>query len=267
MEHVMSDLIKYALGYVKLGCFVFPCKLNKSPMTPHGYQDASNDRETVKAWWTERPDASIGIACGATGWLVLDVDPDKGGFESYAELRDREIITPGDLLTFTTRTGSGGMHIVWLQPEGVEIGNSAGKLGQGLDVRGYGGYIIAPPSPHPSGNAYQIELNAKPQPAPARLVELLKEKPVPPQAERNIAALNPKGALKHAVTTIVRSNKGARNTALSNQAWFLLHLVKDGSIPLNVVTDTLGLAGKQVGLTEREIQATLMSKTRLVLGG
>lgn len=262
----MDNLLSYARGYAKLGAHVFPCKLDKTPMTPHGFKDATTNLEQIGKWWNAEPMASIGIACGASGWLVLDIDADKGGFESYAELRDREIITPGDLLTFTTRTGSGGMHIVWLQPEGVEIGNSAGKLGQGLDIRGYGGYIIAPPSPHPSGNTYQIERNERPRPAPARLVELLVEIKQP-KSEFVSGPVNPKGAIKSAITKVARASKGERNNVLSNQAWFLLHLVKDGSVPLNVATDALNYAGRAVGLSEREIQTTLQSKTRLVLGG
>jgi bifunctional DNA-binding transcriptional regulator/antitoxin component of YhaV-PrlF toxin-antitoxin module len=271
----MEELIKHAAGYAKLGCAVFPCHLDKTPMTPHGFKDATTDRATVLAWWTEHPQASIGIACGASGWLVLDIDGDKGGFESFAELRDRDIITSDDLHTFTTRTGGGGMHIAWKQPEGVKIGNSTDPIRRllglkagdvlGLDIRGEGGYIIAPPSGHPSGNLYQIEINAKPQPAPERLVDLLTEIKKP-KAEFTAGPINPKGAIKSAISKVAQAPKGERNNVLSNQAWFLLHLVKDGSIPRNIAEDALRYAGQGAGLTEREIQATLISKSRLVLG-
>jgi hypothetical protein len=126
---VMDELIRDAIAYAKRGCFVFPCKLDKTPMTPHGFKDATNNLEQIGKWWNAEPSASIGIACGATGWLVLDVDPDKGGFESFAELRDREILTPADLDTFTTRTGGGGMHIVWLRTAGQQRGQVGSRAG------------------------------------------------------------------------------------------------------------------------------------------
>jgi hypothetical protein len=261
----MDELIKHASGYAKLGCFVFPCALDKKPLTPHGFKDATNDRAIVRAWWTEHPQASIGIACGATCWLVLDVDADKGGFESFAELRDREILTPGDLDTFTTRTGGGGMHIVWLQPAGVPLGNSAGKLGPGLDTRGEGGYIIAPPSGHPSGNLYQIEINSKPKPAPARLVDLLTVKEPTPSGPVMIPK-NLDRTLQRSYERVANASQGTRNQTLNNASFYLFGLVREQKLADGDVKETMRAAGLRAGLDEREIQATLTSAWRGAMG-
>lgn len=263
----MNSLLKPAIGYAHRGAYVFPCKLEKKPLTPHGFQDATRDLKQISAWWIDQPMASIGIACGASGWLVIDIDPDKGGFESYAELRDEDVITPGDLLTFTTRTGGGGMHIVWLQPEGVQIGNSAGKLGPGLDIRGYGGYIIAPPSRHPSGNRYQIEINAAPVPAPARLVERLVETPKPVEAVPLKPPENLSRTLQKSYERVANAGEGVRNDTLNKAGFYLFHLVRDGLLNESEVRDTLYVAAQRAGLEERETLATINSAYRGALGG
>ena len=262
----MDELIKHASGYAKLGVFVFPCNLDKTPMTPHGFKDATNDRAQVRAWWTERPEASIGIACGASGWLVLDIDADKGGFESYAELRDKDIITPADLDTFTSRTGGGGMHIVWQQPQGVLIGNSAGKLGKGLDIRGDGGYIIAPPSPHPSGTAYQIERNARPRPAPGRLVELLLAAPSIPTSEGIVIPKNLSRTLQRSYERVANASQGTRNDTLNKAAFYLFGLVREQQLAHEEVRETMYAAGLRAGLKDNEIRATLTSAWRGAMG-
>jgi hypothetical protein len=261
----MSDLIKHASGYAKLGCYVFPCHPDKTPMTPHGFKDATNDRTVVRAWWSEHPTASIGIACGATGWLVVDIDPDKGGFESFDALREQEVITHDDLDTFTTRTGGGGMHIVYLQPQGVMIGNSAGKLGKGLDVRGDGGYIIAPPSGHPSGNLYQIEINTKPIPAPERLVELLTVR----EPSAPVALVIPKNlsrTLQRSYERVANATQGTRNETLNKASFYLFGLVREQQLADGEVRETMYAAGLRAGLDEREIQATLTSAWRGAMG-
>lgn len=130
--------------------------------------------ERVKNWWRENPGASIGIPTGrASGWVVLDVDIDKGGDASLTALIER---IGGIPETLTARTGSGGTHFFFECPLDVEIRNSAGKLGVGLDIRGEGGYVIAAPSPHPSGGAYKWISFADPAPFPQLIIEMLASK-------------------------------------------------------------------------------------------
>jgi hypothetical protein len=109
-------------------------------LTKQGHHNATTDRSRITAWWNLWPGANIGIPTGErSGILALDVDQSKGLDALEAE--------HGELpATRTHSTGSGGMHYLFAYPAGVEIRNSAGKLAEGLDVRGEGGYIIAPPS-------------------------------------------------------------------------------------------------------------------------
>jgi len=135
-----------ALNIADKGIPVFPCEAGgKDPLTKHGFKDATTSKSKITAWWNRWQEANIGVPTGArSGFWVLDVDADKGGFESLAAL----LATHGELPhTATVRTGGGGRHYYFKYPQdGTVIPNSAGKLGRGLDVRGEGGYVLVPPS-------------------------------------------------------------------------------------------------------------------------
>jgi hypothetical protein len=146
-----AKLIEAAVEYAGRGLPVFPCN-GKLPRTEHGFQDASTDTEAVLAWWTRWPEANIGIPTGAaSGLVVLDVDVQHGGAGALAELERKHGKLPR---APEVLTGGGGKHLYFAHP-GREVRNSAGKLGPGLDVRADGGYVIAPPSLHPSGRPYR----------------------------------------------------------------------------------------------------------------
>ena len=150
-----SANLEAALAYAQAGRAVLPCKPSgKEPLTAHGVKDATCDAVQILEWWKRCPDANVAIATGkVSGIVVLDIDPRHGGAESLKELEAKFGKLPD---TVTTITGGGGRHAYFRYPKGVEgIPNSAGALGPGLDVRADGGYVIAPPSMHPSGDEYQ----------------------------------------------------------------------------------------------------------------
>ncbi len=93
-----------------------------------------------------------------SGILVLDVDG-KTGEESLIDFERRGFHWPD---TLTVRTGGGGQHLYFKWPEGASVRNSAGKIAPGLDIRGQGGYVVAPPSLHASGARYEINEAAIP---------------------------------------------------------------------------------------------------------
>ena len=66
-----------ALVYASLGFHVFPCGQNKRPRTPNGFKDATTDEAQIRAWWVQWPHAQIGVACGASGIVVIDLDVDR----------------------------------------------------------------------------------------------------------------------------------------------------------------------------------------------
>ncbi|MGC8960204.1 MAG: bifunctional DNA primase/polymerase [Chloroflexia bacterium] len=170
-----------ALSYAARGWPVFPCRpRGKTPLTPHGFKDATCDPETIRAWWERWPDANIAIPTGApSGLLALDVDPRSGGDESLRELEQRYGPLPR---TVESLTGGGGRHILFRCPNSMRCG----KLAEGIDIKANGGYIIVPPSVHPNGRPY-VWLHpddVPPAEPPAWLLELAR-----PQLLRAAAAL------------------------------------------------------------------------------
>lgn len=143
-----------------------PCGKNaaKHPRTMHGVSDASADLATVTRWWQMWPNANIGIATGRRSDLVvLDVDFRASGDASLATLIDQHGPLPE---TACVHTGGGGLHYYFAHPGGT-VRNSASKLGAGLDIRGEGGYVVAPPSLHVSGATYTWALVCPSAPLPA----------------------------------------------------------------------------------------------------
>ena len=107
----------------------------------HGHKDASSDPMRVVSWWTETPDANIGIACEASNLLVIDIDPRNGG----TEWSDLGLL---DGMAVEVRTGGGGTHYYFQLPDFPHVKT----LAPGVDVKGYGGYVVAPPSVVEQGN-------------------------------------------------------------------------------------------------------------------
>jgi hypothetical protein len=150
---VDAGLGRAAAQYARRGWFVFPLKPRaKEPLTAHGVHDASDDPQVVVAWWREWPTANVGLDVHRSGLVVVDLDPAKGGIESWETVCVEHALEP--YATLRSRTGSGGMHLVYRAPLGLTVRNSAEKLGAGIDVRGRGGYIVLPPSLHPNGTPY-----------------------------------------------------------------------------------------------------------------
>lgn len=133
--------LERALLYAEQGWAVFPVIPNdKRPLTPNGFKDATKERDRIERWWTENPNANIGIATGEpSGLAIIDVDVRDGkpGRESVASLRG----LPG---TLTARTQSGGWHLYFLRPEGG-LRCKNGFL-PGVDLKADGGYVVAPGS-------------------------------------------------------------------------------------------------------------------------
>ena len=129
-----------ALGYAAQGLPVFPClPRGKEPAIKRGFHAATTNPETIRRYWRV-PDRNIGIATGAlSGVWVLDIDGDDGA----ASLRALEAQHGKLPETWSSSTGR-GRHI-WFRYTGP-IPSSAGRIAPGLDVRGDGGYVVAPPS-------------------------------------------------------------------------------------------------------------------------
>ena len=178
---MITPLAQAALDLAKQGGAVFPLhtvddgkcscaardceRPGKHPRTRRGLHDASRNEAQVKQWWWQWPDANVGLATGvASGVVVLDIDGPKGA-ESIKALQAKHGKLPK---TPTARTGGGGWHLYFRHPGGL-VRNSVKRLGDGLDVRGDGGYVVAPPSIHASGEAYRWATKASPEVPTAEL--------------------------------------------------------------------------------------------------
>lgn len=167
-------MIEHALKYAAAGIHVFPLLPGgKTPITPHGCLDATDDDATIAAWWRQTPDANIGIATGpATGLLVVDLDGPAG------EAAWASIVADEDVTTARAKTAN-GQHLYFRSS--LTVGNTAKKIGPGIDTRGKGGYVVAPPSLHPSGARYEWLTRDKPAQLPDWLEEIIHlVKPQPP---------------------------------------------------------------------------------------
>ena len=156
MVYSMKDCaLKYA---VVLGLPVFPLKpKGKTPLTRHGFKEATTDPKQISAWWDNEPMANIGIATGGPAGLLvidLDVDEEKGidGRETLRKWEGQHGKLPDH--TWLAITGRGGYHYFYHDPFGSRSGTG---LYEGIDIRGDGGYIVAPPSVHPNGRRYEWE--------------------------------------------------------------------------------------------------------------
>lgn len=192
--------LEYALFYAtEKGWAVFPLKPHdKKPLFPaahekgnpckgecgqvgHGFHDAVIDAFTISEWWSKYPNAGIGIATGnKSGFFALDVDPVHHGEETFKKHTGKYGELPK---TVTALTGSGGHHYLFTMPN-MDIRNSAGRLGEGLDTRGNGGYIATAPTIHPNGKPYKwIEPPSRTVLAesPEWLLKMLFEEKIAPQ--------------------------------------------------------------------------------------
>lgn len=149
----MSELLAAALSYVKRGLSVIPIQAHeKRPLIAwEEYQDRIATEEEIKTWWAKWPEANIGIVTGAnSGLVVIDLDSEE------AKNKLKEMLPGYDLMAVPrSRTGKGWQ--LFFKHPGITIPNRAGVL-PGLDVRGDGGYVVAPPSIHPNGKVYKWQV-------------------------------------------------------------------------------------------------------------
>jgi len=174
MTHIFYEA---AIRFAEQGARVFPvAPKQKTPLTSNGFKGASNDLKTIESWWRKWPDANIGIATGAdSGVWVLDID----GAEGEASLKALEQKHGSISQTVEVISGGGGRHLYFKMPDGYDIRSSASTVGDKIDVRGTGGYIIAPPSIHPSGRSYEWSVDSADDfiDAPDWLLKLVVQRP------------------------------------------------------------------------------------------
>jgi len=155
-----STCAEAALAYRRLGWSVLPLLPGeKRPLLRWEKLQLEPPSEAeIQRWYATWPGANVGIVTGGvSGLVVLDIDPKHGGDHSLNRL---EALHGPLAATLAATTGGGGRHLYFAHPGGI-IRNRAG-LAQGIDLRGDGGYVVAPPSRHPSGRLYAWEPGHEP---------------------------------------------------------------------------------------------------------
>lgn len=248
------------------GVPVFPCwPGEKNPMIKAGLLGATTNPRQVWRWWRGRPNANIAIATGAaSGLVVIDVDVHGvNGYAAYARAARAGLI-PAPLATVTTPTG--GRH-VYFPAHPAREQRSWGISKVGIDCRGDGGYIIAPPSMLRLDGArvpYRIEHVTTGEAIPVDTVRLRNflaplppRRPTPPgerTAERKDA--------DRLAGWLARQGTGGRNNALFRLAC----LMAERNLPRTEAVDAF-LAAAQPDFGEPEITRTVHSAYRRVGAG
>jgi hypothetical protein len=174
----MSTLA-FALRYASRGWPLFPLRYrSKEPRTTHGFHDATTDCGIIRHWFSTWPDANLTIRTGA-GLCALDIDPRNGGDDTLSDLEQIHGQLP---TTARALTGGGGVHYLFEIGDGLKLPS---VLGEGIDIKSEGGYIVAAPSVHPSGKPYTWDLGALPSETPiAPLPSWIVARASAPQARR-----------------------------------------------------------------------------------
>jgi hypothetical protein len=160
-------MLRSALSLAAQGVAVFPCRCrDKRPATANGLKDATRDPEQIRAWWDLDPNFNVAIATGAvSGIFVVDAD----GPDAERELQRLEL--PATVEATTAR----GRHLYFKYPSAL-VRNTASKIAPGVDTRGDGGYVLAPPSVHPSGALYRWAGARTVAAAPDQLIAKISER-------------------------------------------------------------------------------------------
>ncbi|MFE9380364.1 bifunctional DNA primase/polymerase [Streptomyces sp. NPDC006855] len=283
-DTIPRDPLAAALDAAARGWHVFPLRPGTKRPALHGEatcprtgqcadghvkweRRATTDPERIRAAWSA--DAfNIGIATGPSGLVVVDLDMPKTkdssdapcGATTFEALCERAGHAVPD--TYQVRTASGGTHLYFTAPPVVRLANTAGTIGELVDTRAWGGYVVAAGSTTDAG-AYEAVSGSVAAPLPEWLQTILKPAPVRstgplrlPAVDGSRAALS---ALEAECAVVSAAPDKQRNTTLNRCAFKVGRFVAWGDIPRHVVEEAFQGAGEGRGLTAAECRATIRS--------
>ena len=300
-----------------LGFHVFPLKPGaKTPATSTGWKASTTDRELVRRWWSKHPTMNVGIATGPSRLVVIDLDHGKpwpgpgeppagvtsGGDVLVTIAESLHAIGDGSWMfdVPSVRTPSGGSHLYYRLPPGVEVSSSAGKVGPWIDVRARGGYVVAPWSSTPDGDYRPVygwdvvvdastdlsftdghlnvtgerlrSIDVHPGHLPEWLLDLVRVKPttrqpVDPWQELERALDRPAStggyltaALRGELDALASAKEGTRNHQLNRAAYNLATLIPH--LDESTIVTELTATATAIGLAPGEAAATIRSGIR-----
>lgn len=262
MDQNSLKMLEFALFYSKIGWHVFPvhgvrggvctCRnsactaVGKHPATIHGVRDATCQETEVRSFFDGNPSSNIGIATGLSTF-VLDIDDKKDGSDSLAKLESRY----GSLPTTVEAITGNGRHLYFQAPASFKIPNRVG-IEEGIDVRGHGGYVVAPPSTHANGNQYVWSCSGHPEDIPAA--------PAPDWLFKVIAGDQNQVAKTSGDWSLLlqQCREGTRNATIASIAGHLLRRYVDPGLTLELIKG-LNQTLCRPPLTDHEITRTVQS--------
>lgn len=264
-----SEFLDAALALASQGMQVFPCVYAaKTPAKgTRGFYDATSNAAVIRRWFGGGFQRNLAVRAGAASkvWIL---DEDAPG--AIAALEEKHGKLP---VTRQARTARGFHH--WWRHGGAPIPCSTGKIAPGIDVKGDGGCVMAPPSLHPDGVFYEWINDAPLVEAPAWLVELATKRPAPSISEQALAHQRrphepgePSGAygraaLESEIAILAATPKGGRNTQLNTSGFRMFQLVAGGHLDSAEVERALVDACQANGLIAddgmRSVVATIRS--------
>jgi Bifunctional DNA primase/polymerase, N-terminal len=236
--------LAYALSLAQRSVAVFPCRADKVPLTANGFKDATTDLATVTRWWTDSPDALIGVPTGKH-FVVLDLDLQHP--EAQAWYHDNSYRLP---LTRKHTTRSGGRHLLFRPNRAV--GCTAGKIAAHVDTRGHGGYIIWWP-----GAGYEVLHGGALAEVPGWVIEALRPAATAPIPITQILSPTQTSAkLNGLIRAIATAPEGKRNATAFWGANRMAEMVDAGLLTRDTaIADGAG----RTGLPAKEAQRTAQS--------
>ncbi len=246
------SMLDAALAYAEQGIAVFPLhnpladgscscggahngnekkSIGKHPRTRNGLKAATTDKDQIRAWWTDWPDANIGIPTGMiNGLVIVDVDEAEGE-KSLRRMTDKYGPLPA---TKKVKTGNG--YQLYFKHPAIKVKSTATFCREfpKVDSRGDGGYVVAPPSLHYSGARYVVDLSTPSELAelPTWLSELINAKP--PDSHLSVVAANgiPDGSRNCTLASLAGSMRARGMTQEAIEAALLTTNTQRCSPPL-----------------------------------
>lgn len=224
----------------------------------HGVHDATTDPNRLADLFAAAPYAAgYGIACGRGDYPLLGVDLDRkngvDGVASLLALAEQHGFTVPE--TTTIATPSGGQHRWFTGPAGAPVQNSAGKLGPGIDVRGYGGYLIGPGSVTTKG-VYRVAEARPVAELPDALFHLMLP---PPPARRPPALTLPSRQRGAALLGLVKFVLGAPEGELNTRLYWAACRAYETGTEADAISRALVVAAVSLGHPERAAERTVTS--------
>lgn len=241
-----------AISYTEQGWPVFPCRAapseyadphtgelivmgEKTPLTVHGFRDATKIKRVIERWWSDWPDAAVGLPTGSpTGFFALDIDNKPGGANGFDWLSDMESEHGPLPATAKVKSPNGGLHIYFKYVVGTR---NRGALGAGVDIRSEGGYVLGAGSVMANGRGYEWVDDVRDiADAPPWLLELLLPRPAATSTHRGTSFASNSAyvdaAVERELAGLASMPMGNRNNALNDAAFAIGTFVGAGAITM-----------------------------------